>query len=269
MTAIMELHSPIPSALYIKDIASNLLISYAGQPITCHRCGDLTHKIKFCNKQIGTGINAIDLDPETIDETETKSETDGEPSDDVKETDEQKTNEEIDEPPVNPLASPLPGASHSLIDPSPAQESPDEKPMQVSNSHLNGPICVSTPTQGEPIEHILTHTEEKPKCRLDESLKDKSDKNEIHTGEKSLDHTEEKLCNKCNLIFTTHDDFSQHAQAHLGLAPFKCLECDYKTKKISALTNHMIEKTHMMEQIKGMEGMATRATFADKVKNNF
>ena len=66
----------------------------------------------------------------------------------------------------------------------------------------------------------------------------------------------------------THDDLSQHAQAHLGLAPFECLDCDYKTKNISALTNHMIEKTHMMEQIKGMDGMATRASFADKVKNN-
>ena len=268
MTAIMELHSPIPSALYIKDIASNLLISYAGQPITCHRCGDLTHKIKFCNKQIGTGINAIDHDPETIDETETKSETDGEPSDDVKETDEQKTNEELDEPPVNPLASPLPGASHSLIDPSPAQESPDEKPMQVSNSHLNGPICVSTPTQGEPKEHIQTHTDEKPKCRLDESLKDKTDKNEIHTGEKSLDHTEEKLCNKCNMIFTTDDELSEHVQAHLGFALFKCSECGYQTKKIEDLTNHMTEKLHMLDHVKGMEGISTRWTFAQKVKNN-
>ena len=185
MTVIMELHSQIPSALYIKDIASNILISHAGQPIACHRCGDLSHKIKFCTKQIGTGINAIDLDPETIDETETKSETNGEPSDDDKETDEPIINEEQAEPLETPVASSLPEASHSQTDPSPAPESPAEKTMQVSNFHLNRPVCESTPSQGEPIVHMPTHTEEKPKSRLDESLKDKPDNNEIHTGEKN------------------------------------------------------------------------------------
>ena len=70
------------------------------------------------------------------------------------------------------------------------------------------------------------------------------------------------------LIFTTHDDFSQHAQAHLGIVPYKCSDCDYKTNKIEALTNHMTEKNHMMEKILGMKGMTTRQTFAEKVKNN-
>ena len=135
--------------------------------------------------------------------------------------------------------------------------------------------------------HLPTHTGEKPKSHKDESLKDKPDNNATHTGGKPLSsptvytkkeeklaenfpisHTEENPCNICNLTFTNHDDLSQHAQAHLGKVPFKCSDCDYKTNKIEALTNHMAEKYHMMDKILGMNGMKLRSTFAEKVKKN-
>ena len=81
-------------------------------------------------------------------------------------------------------------------------------------------------------------------------------------------HTEENLCTECNMIFPNDDDLSQHALAHLGLVPFECTECSYKTNKIEDLTKHMIEKNHMMEKIQGMDGSRkTRSTFADKLKN--
>ena len=81
-------------------------------------------------------------------------------------------------------------------------------------------------------------------------------------------HTDENLCNECNIIFQNHDDISQHAQAHLGLVPFKCTECSYKTQKIEVFTKHMIEKNHMMDKIQGMDGSRkTRQTFAETVKN--
>ena len=70
------------------------------------------------------------------------------------------------------------------------------------------------------------------------------------------------------MIFTNDDELSEHEQAHLGFALFKCSECGYQTKKIEDLTNHMTEKLHMLDHVKGMEGMSTRATFAQKVKNN-
>ena len=135
--------------------------------------------------------------------------------------------------------------------------------------------------------HLPTHTGEKPKSHKDESLKDKPDNNATHTGGKPLSsptvypkkeeklaenfpksHTEENPCNICNLKFTNHDDLSQHAQAHLGIVPFKCSDCDYKTNKIESLTNHMADKDHMLDKILGTNGKITRSTFAEKVKNN-
>ena len=127
MTVIMELQSHIPSALYIKDTACDLLISYAGQPITCHRCGDLNHKIKSCNKQIGTGTNAYELDPEQTDKTEPEIEIDDEPSNEDSEAEEQINDDEQAEPTDTPIETPQAEASPSPPDPSPTLESPTEK----------------------------------------------------------------------------------------------------------------------------------------------
>ena len=99
---------------------------YAGQPTTCHRCGDLTHKIRDCKKQIGTGINVIELDPETINEIETENELNDEPSDE--EAGEPINNDNQDEPLETPeRVPPQPEASPPQPDPSPASETPNEK----------------------------------------------------------------------------------------------------------------------------------------------
>ena len=294
MTVIMELHRSIPTALYIKDTLSNILVSYAGQPITCHRCGDLYHKYKRCPNPIGTGINAFELDPVQTDENETDPESEenderpkeGEKTEEPRKTDEQGVPEQKPE-----LETPQPEETTPLPDPSPAPETPianketqAETETKVSNMLKNFPECKSTPTQGEELKvHVPIHTGDKPFSGPTEPPKGKTDKNNILTGGKPLSspktntitnekpsqniqtHTEEGICTECNMIFENHDDYSQHARAHLGIVPFKCSECTYKANKIQDLTNHMIEKNHMTEKIPGMK---TRSTFADKVKNS-
>ena len=293
MTVIMEINRHIPSALYIKDTACDLLISYAGQPITCHRCGDLNHKIKSCTKQIGTGINVFELDPEPIDKTEHETVINAELPDEDEESEEPINDDEQAEPTDTPIITPQAEPSPSQTDPSPTLESPSEKQetqeetaIQVSNPNKDRPANETTSRQDEAVKvHPPTHTEEKPKPQKDESLKDKPDINATHTGGKPLSsqtvytkkaeklaenipkpHTEGNPCNKCNLTFTHHDDLNQHTQAHLGTIPFKCSDCDYKTNKIETLIKHMSEKNHMMDKVLGMNGMPTRSTFAEKVK---
>ena len=293
MTVIMELMSHIPSALYIKDTACDLLISYAGQPITCHRCGDLNHKIKSCPKQIGTGTNAYELDPEIVDKTESEIETDGKLPNEDSETEEQNNDDEQDEPTDIQIETPQaeespspPGPSPTLKSPTEKQETQEETAIQVSNSHKTRPECDNTPRQDKPLNvHLPIHTGEKPITHKDESLKDNTDKNATHTGgipissqivntkkeEKPaenllLSNTDEHPCIICNLTFSNHDDLSQHSQAHLGIVPFKCSDCEYKNNKIEALTNHMAEKKHMMDTIPGTNGRKTRQTYAEKLQ---
>ena len=197
MTAIMELHSSIPTALYIKDTCSNILISYAGQPITCHRCGSLDHKIKKCPNQIGTGINAFELDREQIEENETESESEieeiAEPSNEEEKTDERKNSEQEIPKQTPELINPQAEALPPQPDPTPAPESPEkqetrvETEIKVSNININSPVCESTSSQGKELkDHVLTHTEEKTFFDLAETLKDKPDDNDMLIGEKPL-----------------------------------------------------------------------------------
>ena len=77
MNVMMTIEDPIPSTLFIKDTLSYITISYPNQPPSCNRCGSLTHLIRDCEAQVGSGINTvhIDTDSDASDETEEHGDT--------------------------------------------------------------------------------------------------------------------------------------------------------------------------------------------------
>ena len=62
MVVMMELHKAIPSTLYIKDVGSYVEVRYDQQPPTCNSCGSLSHKVRFCTTEFGTGSNVVEID---------------------------------------------------------------------------------------------------------------------------------------------------------------------------------------------------------------
>ena len=45
----MVVEFPIPSSLYIKETETYVYFSYLQQPMTCHKCGSLLHKVNQCH----------------------------------------------------------------------------------------------------------------------------------------------------------------------------------------------------------------------------
>ena len=145
-----------------------------------------------------------------------------------------------------------------------------------------GSECKTTPQEnGIRKQHMHAHTGQKPtsspQCaneavnadvsHLVKSIKDQSDKHPTHIGENAISnhikHTGGKPCSICNLTYATENDFTEHTQAHQGLVPFNCLDCEYKTEDHPTFTQHLIHKAHMKSQV---NGGTTRKLFAEALK---
>ena len=290
----MELDKPIPSSFFIKDTRTFLYVKYTGQPLTCHNCGELNHKVKDCLTRPGNGINVIDLDPENTAETENDDDND---SDDQQSTTSEvninsksNNNENSDSDTTETTCSRPSASQQQPTSPNAQLNTGDKTSEPVSNNksankpNLNATHCVTATVE----LHMPNHTNEKPssgaqctskKTHLDESLMDQTGTVINHTGENAtpnpngdtknnnIGEKKNYTCKTCNLNFTTDENLSQHTEAHEGLIPFKCSECSYKCDTIKGLTKHMTDKSHTQSLTQNNQGNKTSPTFADKVKN--
>ena len=290
MSIKMEIKSEIPSTLFIKDTGTLMYIGYRGQTPTCNRCGSKDHKIRYCDKEIGTGSNVIDLELDYDNESEYSEENstsaDVTQPKSVYQTEETSTPEGIKKPSSvsqNEETSTLEGmqklssvcqtedtntteSTNQVSNTATSQEDvASETHMLTHNGELPDPVPQGSKTNLNKIAHtgeihINAHTGENSDCNLAKGSGTTSHSTK-HTGEEKINN-----CNTCNFNFATSDDLTEHTKAHEGQVPFKCSDCSYKTNNISDLTNHMQAKKHMLNLINSPQNTTISRSFAETLK---
>ena len=265
----MDIDSPIPSSLCIKQTDVYISFSYDAQERTCYNCGLIGHGRRYCETDEQDKVNVVNLEDLMSDSDDDDESDDDDNCDDDDKSDKENNNEKDDSSIRDSTSDIVPHSSLSAE-------------IQRIRSNLSAEIHLDPTQEAKQYEchkcnykcsyenilkdHMETHTEEiyflcsecKINCKSQEELT-----NHLST------HIKEKMfnCTECDLSFISNELLEKHLLTHTAEKPFKCNKCEYKFDHEGELKMHMQNHTEERVIDDSVAEWVNRTSFAEVIRS--